>query len=57
MMACPVLLLIIFLHFQVCLTSGRDQVVDEVLAPQALKVIDDNNNTHIKPINGPLSKM
>jgi hypothetical protein len=32
--------------WQVRLTSGRDQVVDEVLAPQALKVIDDDITRH-----------
>ena len=31
---------------QVRLTSGRDQVVEEVLAPQALKVMEDGNNCH-----------
>jgi hypothetical protein len=33
-------------HHQVRLTAGRDQVLDEVLAPQALKVLDDENTRH-----------
>jgi hypothetical protein len=36
----------IFSFAQVRLVSGRDQVVDEVLAPQALRVVDDNNTRH-----------